>query len=184
VNDLSQLRMTYFTRSRRDAAGPDAMGMRTSRFLHLPSGDQVAVVIDMRVAPMAPRDPEPSAPASVLRRSYRVSVLVPTVSNPPVRVPFALERFVEFEATLSGWSKDWSLRPGLTVGMWLSPNLGWVRDESRVYDVIVTTIEEAQLLTAQVYLYVAEHFDQKQVLITVTPEYSTLTTKDVLRAAA
>lgn len=59
--------------------------------------------------------------------------------------------------------------------MWLSPAVGWVRDESRVYDVIVTTIEEAELLAMQLYGFVGELFDQKQVLITVTPEYSTLT---------
>jgi len=101
------------------------------------------------------------------------------LSNPPVRVPFEADRFVVFEAALSGWKSGWSLRPGLTVGMWLSPAMGWVRDESRVYDVNVTTIEEAELLSAQVYQYVAEHFDQEQVLVTVTPEYSTLSaTKD------
>lgn len=108
------------------------------------------------------------------RPSYRVSVLVPTVSNPPFRMPFEADRFVKFEAALCGWASGWSLRPGLMVGMWLSPSLGWVRDESRVYDVIVATREEAELLTAKVYLHVAEHFDQEHVLVTVTPEYSTL----------
>lgn len=184
ANDRSQARVTYLTRSGRDAAGPAAMGMRTSRFLLLPSGDRVEVVIEVWLASMAPRNPEPAAPASVLRGSYRVSVFVPTVSNPPIRVPFGAERFLEFEAALAGWTTGWSQRPGLTVGMWLSPDSGWVRDASRVYDVIVSTIEEAQLLTAQVYPYVAEHFGQKEVLITVTPEYSTLTTKDGLRVAA
>jgi hypothetical protein len=121
------------------------------------------------------RNFQEAASATLMTRpSYRVSVLVPTVSNPPVRVPFEADRFVEFEAALCGWATGWSLRPGVMVGMWLSPAMGWVRDESRVYDVIVTSIEEAELLTARVYVYVADHFDQEQVLVTVTPEYSTL----------
>jgi hypothetical protein len=150
----------------------------------LPSGDEAQVVIDVRIAPLAPRDPEPVAPASVLQDSYRVSVLVPPVSNPPIRVPFEADRFVELEAALAGWSAGWSLRPGLTVGMWLSPNLGWVRDASRVYDVIVNTLGDAEVLTKTLYEHVARNFGQEHVLITVAPEYSTLTTTDVLQAAA
>jgi hypothetical protein len=111
---------------------------------------------------------------SVLALSYRVSVWVPTVSNPPVRVPFEPTQFEEFEAALGGWTKGWSLRPALTVGMWLSPSLGWVRDESRVYEAMVKTPEEAELLTSKLREFVTEHFDQELVLVTVAFEYSTL----------
>src|SRR4051794_32792043 len=127
VTDHATGRLKSLHTVRRDAARPDVgvMNMTTSSVLQLSSGDQVAVVIDARVAaPMAPRTAEPA----VLRDSYRVSVSVPTVSNPPVRAPFANQRFVALEAALAEWTSGWSLRPGLTVGMWLSPNMGWVRD--------------------------------------------------------
>lgn len=163
VKDRATGRLKSLHLVRRDAAGPDVGATSTMTSLDLPTANDLAG-------------------SSMLALSYRVSVWVPTVTNPPVRVPFEPVLFAEFEAALAGWTTGWSLRPGLTVGMWLSPTLGWVRDESRVYDVIVATRQDAELLTAQLYLYVAKHFDQEQVLVTVTPEYSTLFTKDEVNA--
>jgi len=58
VSDHAKSRMTYLTRARRDAAGPDAgaVSMMTSRVLRLPSGDQAFVVIE-RVALLHERIP-------------------------------------------------------------------------------------------------------------------------------
>jgi hypothetical protein len=147
----------------------------TSRVVSLSSGDRVEVLVDALVAPMAPRRPDGSSAAgSLLRASYRVSVVVPTVSNPPLRVPFGEERFAEFELALAGWSRGWSLRPGLTLGLWLSPEMGWVRDESRVYEVVVPSLAAVEALTTKLYAHVKDRFDQTEVLVSVTPEYSTL----------
>lgn len=88
VKDHATGRLKSLHLVRRDAAGPDVgvMNMTTSRVFQLSSGDQVMVVIDVRVAPSAQRSPKPSA---VMRRG---SVRVPTVSNPPGPVPFASDR--------------------------------------------------------------------------------------------
>lgn len=106
--------------------------------------------------------------------SFRVAVLVPTVSNPPGRVPFAAELIVEWESFLFEVSDGWTLRPGLYVGEWSSSTQGRVRDESRVYDVIAPTLDQAFDVAVQLYAFVREHFAQEHVLINITPEFSTL----------
>jgi len=110
----------------------------------------------------------------VVRSSFRVSVLVPTVSNPPDRVRFAPALFTALESLLFNLGGGWTLRPGLYVGEWSSSTLGRVRDESRVYDVIVPTFDRACVVTARFSAFVKERFNQEQVLVTIAHEFSTL----------
>jgi hypothetical protein len=120
----------------------------------------------------APAVPGSRRPAQAgLVPAYRVSVLVPTASNPPVRAPFGPEVFARFEMLLRTEATGFTRRRA--SGEWFDGET-WVTDESVEYVVTVRTREEAEPLAGALERFVSREFAQDLVLVSISTELSTL----------
>lgn len=95
----------------------------------------------------------------------RISVFIPTTSNPPQRLPIPARTFAAFESWMDRQGWGWTRLPGLALGSYTSEPLSVVRDECRVYSVLAPTTIAANDIGARIYAYVAEHFEQENVLL-------------------
>jgi hypothetical protein len=119
----------------------------------------------------------PAVAGRVFQPTPRVSVFIPTVANPPVRVPFPPSKFAAFESWMDQHCWGWNREPNLVHGSYPSDTHGMVPDDCRVYRICASTLTAADDIAARIYAYVAEAFDQESVFIELDEKPTTLFTE-------